>query len=170
MQPRRVYEYLALSRRRVLDRTRTLDSEQYFREFPIGYGTLAGTLTHIMISEWYYVERILGRDVPTYEQWPIQAERPPAFAVLEPAWAEQAAATQAAIESVRDWNAALQYHVTLDDGRSVVVTTTAGDLFTQLALHETHHRAQAMNILRQLGSPIGEDIDFNALMFDRRVV
>jgi uncharacterized damage-inducible protein DinB len=30
-----------------------------------------------------------------------------------------------------------------------------------------HHRAQAMNILRQLGVAL-EDIDYNALMFQRR--
>jgi uncharacterized damage-inducible protein DinB len=34
-------------------------------------------------------------------------------------------------------------------------------------LHEVHHRAQAMNILRQLGVKLA-DIDYNAMMYTRR--
>lgn len=167
MDPLRIYKYLVLARGRVLDRARPLSPEQYARQFPIGYGTLARTLTHIMASEWYYVKRILGSEVPPWGQWPIQDENPPPFAELEAAWAEQAERTRAALRGVRDWNAPIEYRVTLDDGRPVLVTASASDLFTQLALHEVHHRAQAMNMLRQLGVTL-EDIDFNALMYTRR--
>lgn len=48
-----------------------------------------------------------------------------------------------------------------------IVTASAADIFSQMALHEVHHRAQAMNMLRQLGATM-EDIDFNALMLRRR--
>jgi uncharacterized damage-inducible protein DinB len=45
----------------------------------------------------------------------------------------------------------------------------ASHLFTQLILHEVHHRAQVMNILRELGAGVG-DLDFIAMMFERRAV
>mgnify|MGYP003453290238 CR=1 FL=1 len=41
------------------------------------------------------------------------------------------------------------------------------DLFTQLALHEMHHRAQIMAMLRESGAAILEDLDYNALMYQR---
>lgn len=167
MDPVRIYEYLTLARGRIFDWARPLTPEQHAGEFPIGLGTLGKTLTHIMISEWYYVERMDGRDVPPYEEWPIRMEQPPPLATLEREWLAQATRTRAALRAPRDWQAALEYHVTDDDGHPMIVTTCAADIFTQLALHETHHRAQAMNMLRQLGVAL-EDIDFNALMYQRR--
>ena len=37
-------------------------------------------------------------------------------------------------------------------------------------LHEAHHRAQALNMLRRLGVTIEGEIDFNATMYERRFV
>jgi uncharacterized damage-inducible protein DinB len=167
MDPLRTYDYLTRARQRIFDWTRPLSAEQYAREFPIGRATLARTLTHIMISEWYYVRRMEGRDVPSYEQWPIREEQPPPFASLEAEWNEQAGRTRAALGAVRDWNAELEYCVTTDEGRRDIVNATPAEIFTQLVLHEVHHRAQAMNMLRRLGVP-AEDIDFNTLMYRRR--
>ncbi|MCZ6653336.1 MAG: DinB family protein [Planctomycetota bacterium] len=160
MEPLKTYDYLTLARQRIFERVRPLDAEQYAHEFPIGHETLGRTLTHIMISEWYYVQRIRGRDVPPYKQWPIQEENPPPFAAIEAAWIEQADHTRAALSAVRDWSVDLKYRVTGDDDRPEIVAASAADIFTQLVLHEVHHRAQAMNMLRHLGVAV-EDLDFN---------
>ncbi len=172
MEPLKIYDYLTLARGKVFDRVRPLSAEQYAQRFPIGLGTLGRTLTHIMICEWFYIQRLLEREVPPYNRWPIQDENPPPFAVLEPTWAEQAKQTRAALAAVRDWHSAIEYRSMSNDEnakelRPVIVTASPADLFTQLALHEVHHRAQALNILRQFGTAVG-DIDFNALMYQRR--
>lgn len=167
MQPLRTYDYLTLARRRIFDRVRPLSAEQYAAEFPIGLGSLGRTLTHIMICEWMYVRRMQELDVPPYEQWEFQDEKPPAFAVLEAAWSEQAKRTRQALSGVRDWDRELEYRATPNDGKPIIVTASPADIFTQMALHEVHHRAQAMNMLRRLGVA-AEDIDFNALMHKRR--
>lgn len=169
MNPLRVYDYLELSRRHVLDAIRMIGPDDYLRPFAIGPGSLGAILTHIMISEWYYIERLEGRDVPPYAEWSIQSENPPAFGALERAWSDQAIRTREALKAVADWSARVEYEVTDDDNRRLHVTTDAADLFQQLALHEVHHRTQALNILRQLGVTLG-DIDYNALMYTRRVV
>lgn len=168
MDPLRTYDYLTLVRRRMFDVIRPLNESAHSREFPIGPGTLGRTLTHIMISEWYYIARLERRDVPPYAAWPIRAEAPPVFEELEAEWSRQAAATRAALAAVRNWNEVFEYRVTDDDGREVIVTATPADLFTQLALHEMHHRAQALNMLRQLGVVFEGDLDFNAIMMKRR--
>ena len=70
---------------------------------------------------------------------------------------------------MRDWGERVEHRVTDDDKREDIVTATPADLFTQLSLHETHHRAQALNMLKHLGVTFG-DLDFNALMPGRRKV
>ena len=169
MDPIKTYDYLTLARRRIFDWVRPLNGEEYAREFPVGLKTLARTLTHIMTSEWYYVQRLQGLAVPPYDQWPIQDEKPPAFDALESAWEEQTGRTRAALSAVRDWHTELEYRFTGDDGRQSLVSASRADIFTQLALHEVHHRAQAIAMLRQLGVAI-DDIDFNTLMYKRREV
>ena len=157
----KIYDYLTRTRQRVFDKVRPLSAEQYAREFPIGLETLGQTLTHIMISEWYYVQRMQEREVPPYEQWFFKQEQPPPFATLEAAWTKQADDTRAALAGARDWEAPIEYVVTTDEGRREIVTTSASDLLTQLAFHEVHHRAQVVNMLRRLGVP-ADDLDFNA--------
>ena len=166
MDPLKIYDYLALSRQRIFDAVRPLSAEQYSQPFPIGLETLGRTLTHIMICEWTYVLRIERRPVPPYEQFPFQDESPPPFATLEPAWTEQAGRTRAVLQSLRDWDEEIEYQA-MWGNPPPIVTASAADIFTQLALHEVHHRAQLMNMLRHLNVAL-EDIDFNALMFKRR--
>lgn len=170
MDALRTYDYLAQSRDRIFDAVRMLSPAQCGQRFPFGVRTIAATLTHTMNSEWYYVERLAGRDVPPYSQWPIQDENPPAFDVVERTWRAQAQRTRAALAAETDWSRTITYTAKRDhDGRRVLVAASAGDFFTQLVLHEVHHRAQVMAMLRLLGpsaTPV-EDIDFNALMFRR---
>jgi len=167
MEPLKVYNYLTLSRRKVFDWVRLLPAEDYTREILSGQRTLGQTLTHIMVSEWYYLQRIQGLPVPPYDQWPIKDENPPPFEVVERTWTEQASRARQVLSSVRDWVTDLEYPVTDDDGRPSIVTASPRDIFTQLVLHEVHHRAQVMVLLRRLGVPAA-DIDFNTLMYKRR--
>ncbi len=172
MNPVRTYTYLVLAREKILDWARPLPAEQHARQFPIGLGSLARTLTHIMVCEWFYIRRMQGLDVPPYREWPMQDETPPLFEVIEREWHAQEQRTRAAIEAVEragEWGRAVTCMAQCDDGKRVEISATKGDIFTQPVLHEVHHRAQAMNILRQLGVQL-DDIDYNAMMYTRREV
>ena len=169
MDPLVVYDYLARARQRLFDWIRPLTAEQYTRTLPTWRRTLAHTLTHTMTAEWYYMERLQRHDVPPDDQWPIREEDPPPFAVLEKAWIEQAERTRTALGAVQDWNVDREYRVTLDDGRRQIIQATGTDIFTQLVLHEVHHRTQALNMLRQLGATT-DDLDYNLLTYRRRDV
>lgn len=168
MDPLKTYDYLTLARQRIFDWARPLSPAEYTRTFSIGLGSLARTLTHIMICEYAYVRRIEGVALPPYDQWPIQDEHPPEFAVIERTWTAQALQTRAALSAVKDWSVELEYRIDGDEGPQII-NATKSDIFTQLVLHEVHHRAQAMNILRQLGIA-SQDIDYNTLMYRRRKV
>jgi len=170
MNPLKTYDYLVLARQKILDWSRPLSVEQHAVVFPIGLGTLARTLTHIMICEWFYIQRMQGLAVPPYKDWPIQDETPPRLEEIEKWWHEQEPRTRAAIDAVEragEWSTVITYMTQRDDGRRVEISATKGDIFTQLVLHEVHHRAQVMNILRQLGVKL-DDIDYNAMMYTRR--
>jgi uncharacterized damage-inducible protein DinB len=170
MDAPRTYDYLLKSRERVFAAVRPLTPEQYARPFPFGLKTIGTTLTHIMISEWYYIERIAGRTVPPYEEWTVKEETPPVLDALEPTWREQGSRVRGVIAAERDWARRITWLSFPDErGRRFNITASAGDFFTQLVLHEVHHRSQVMVMLRELGRPL-EDLDFNALMFERQPV
>lgn len=162
----KTYDYLAAARGRVFDRARTLTPRQHAQAFPIGPGSLLRTFAHVLGAEWYYVQRLTEAELPPRGRWPIDDENPPALPVVEAIWFEQAARTRAAFQGVTDWQAEVRYEVDAEDagrGRRRV-TATVSDIFTQLVLHEVHHRAQAMNMLRHLGAPV-DDLDFNAMCY-----
>ncbi|HYD01300.1 MAG TPA: DinB family protein [Phycisphaerales bacterium] len=170
MDPHRIYEYLTLARARVFDRVATLSAAQQAHVFPIGLGSLGATLTHTMMAEWFYIRRMARAAVPAYKEWPHRYEAPPGFEVIRPFWEELAGETRRVMREVRDWEAPISYVAMLDDGEAGparTITATAADIFTQLATHEVHHRAQAMMMLRQLGAPV-EDLDFSAMTYARR--
>jgi uncharacterized damage-inducible protein DinB len=167
MNPAKAYDYLMKTRAVLLDAMRGLPPTDYNRSFEIGMGRFDITLTHIWISEWYYVERMQQHDVPAYSDWPVQYEKPPEFGVIEKSWRKQAEATRKFITVPHDWDAEFTYTTAAEPGEArQIVTVTIADLFTQLAFHEVHHRAQLMAMLRQCGKSLG-DIDFNMIMYKR---
>lgn len=168
MEPIRTYDYLTLARARLFDWVRPLGDDQYRAEHPIGLGSLARTLHHMFAAEWLYMERIRGcmdsiGAVPPEHDPDVSTEDALGFARLEPAWVAQSAETRRGLDAVTDW-ATPRVYTTTWDGRPYAYRASAGDIFAQIALHEVHHRAQAMHMLRRLGVETG-DIDYNALMW-----
>lgn len=166
MDPVKTYDYLERARRKVLDWARPLTHEQFTQQFPFGLHTLSNTLAHIAGAEWGYWRRLTGQPAPTREEWIIDDEALPPFAEVETVWMRQAARTRSAIAEMADWEKEFEYRTTVD-GRPIIVTVSPEDIFTQLVLHEVHHRAQAMAMLRQFGIA-SQDLDYNYMTYKRR--
>lgn len=170
MDPLHLYEYLALARVRVLDAAAGLTPEQQVQVFPVGLGTINATLTHTVMAEWFYIRRIAGLEVPAYRTWPHRYEEPPSLEVVRAFWDRQAAETRRVIAGERDWGRRISYLALLDEGEAGparTITASPAEIFTQLALHEVHHRSQVMGMLRQLGAPV-QDVDFSAMTYARQ--
>ncbi len=163
----RTYDYLTQARAKLFDWVRPLTQEQYTQEFPFAHRTLQATMLEMATAEWLYGRRLIGESVPPREQWPFSKDRQPTFAHLEQAWAAQAPETRRILSEISDWNAAVEYRATRADRTVVVVNATTGDIATQMCLHEVHHRAQAMAMLRQLGVA-AQNLDYSLFMFRRR--
>lgn len=178
MNPVRIYDYLVKARDKVFDAVRPLAPEHWLRDFPIGLRTLGSTLTHVMIVEWSYVQRMQNIPLPPYDQWPIQDEKPPAFDVIERTWREQATQTRRVVESLYSdpdgrggWMREFEYISQSREGRRTAIIVSPADLFTQLLVHEVHHRSQVMAMVRMSGAAGGqplENLDFGYFMFSRR--
>jgi len=164
-----VYDVLTQARERLFDWVRPLSQEQYTREFPFGFRTLRATLIETARTELFYRMRLRGEPLPPPppipETFPISETNQPTFADLERAWTEQSKGTRAALAETTDWNTLMRRRV-LEDGKVVVYTLSKGEIATQMLLHEVHHRAQAMAMLRQLGVP-AQDLDYAGFVVRR---
>lgn len=161
LHPREIYDYLVEARARVLGRVGQLTVRQYATPFPFGRRTIRETLYHVVETEWYY-NRLLRRERVVGD--PFRPLRETSFPPLAKAWARQSEETRQTLAGVSDWGAPVESHWT---GLKWIhgLRTTAGGVATQLLLHEVHHRAQVMVMLRRLGKPI-QRIDFNLLTWD----
>ncbi|MDR7554446.1 MAG: DinB family protein [Armatimonadota bacterium] len=167
MDPVRIYDYLTQARARLFDWVRPLGQEQYTREFPFGMKSLRATLVEMARGEWAYGHRLRGEPLPPPDQWPVREDRLPAFADLERFWTEMAPRTRALLAGITDWATEVTYQFARPGQPVVWITATKADLVTQMLLHEVHHRAQAMAMLRQLGVA-AQNLDYSAFMFRRR--
>lgn len=163
LSPAHLYEYLVKARAKLLDWARPLTLEQYTKAFPFGLKTLRDTLVEIPQAEWTYVERLRGEDVPAWEERPFARFYKTDFAPLDRAWREQAEETRSTLREISDWARAVEYVANEDP--PVRIRTTTGGIASQLVIHEVHHRAQAMAMLRQLGVA-AQDLDYSTMMYE----
>ena len=124
----------------------TLSDEQLDREFEIGLGRLRRTLLHIRDAErWWHDNWTLG---PGADENKLPETTP--MRELRALYVESAAQRNAYIERLSDEDL---LRVVLADARSDLrLSFRLGESLLQLCGHGTHHRAQVLNMLRQLGA------------------
>ncbi len=129
----------------VLTAAAGFSDEQLDRAFEMGLGSLRRTLLHILGAEqWWRTNWLVGPGQPFPD---AGAKR--SLAEIRAALGEatqRRAADFAAIDS-----AALAQIVTAQPRPDVTRRFPLGVVLTQLCTHGTHHRAQAINMVRRLG-------------------
>jgi len=159
------YDVLCQAREKLFDWIRPLSQAQYTQSFPFGLHTLRTTLVEIAGTERWLAMRIREEPFPVpfdWDEWPISERACPAFADLEAAWRAQMPQTRATLAAISEPERIVENRIV---GRRRVATyrATQGDIAMQLLMHEVHHRAQAMAMLRQLGVE-AQDIDYLAFV------
>lgn len=170
MDPIAVYNTLRRARGKLFEWLRPLPDADYRREFPLGMKRLSATLPHMMLAEWAYAWRMEKGTKVDWSQAAIARDAEPAFAEVERLWTEQAERTLQVIEACRagttpsgGWGTIHETRHPID-GKTMVVRAAASDIFMQLFSHETHHRAQAMSMLRMLGVA-AQDLDYSLMTY-----
>lgn len=135
---------------RILAAAVRVPSDGLDRPFEMGMGSLRRTLIHILAGESVWVRRWQGlHNTP----WPDESVRHnPADIGRE----------IAGVRAERDnflraqTPGTLAREITYRDSKGSYFSATLGDMMMQMCLHSTHHRAQAVNMLRQLGAEAPE--------------
>jgi len=165
----RVYDVHTKARLKLFDWIRPLSQEQYTREFPFAHRTLRATMIELAMTELWLAMRLREDPMPRpfrWEQMPINETVHDTFPKLEATWREQAPRTRATLAGITDWDSVVRT-VLIGTRRARTLTAAKRDIATQLLLHEVHHRAQAMAMLRHLGIA-AEDLDYIYFVQDER--
>jgi uncharacterized damage-inducible protein DinB len=140
----------------LIERCRSLSVEQFTRQFAIGPGSLHDTLRHVVGAMYRWSDRIADRPFQSKLETPDRT------------WTcdELLTALAAASTDLNDAVARVVKEDRLDElmeltvpGYSEVFRFTRGTAIVHIATHGVHHRAQALNMLRQLGETDLPDVD-----------
>ncbi|MGB6876031.1 MAG: DinB family protein [Candidatus Acidiferrales bacterium] len=147
----RLYAYNSWANHRVLDACAPLSAAQFTQNVISSFPTVRDTLAHIMLAEWLWLERWLGRS-PGFPSGDF-----PDLASIRTRWQK--------IET--DLNAFIQKLPATDLDRVVEYKNTKGNAFSNpmwqmlqhLVNHGTYHRGQITTMIRQLGAtPLTTDL------------
>jgi uncharacterized damage-inducible protein DinB len=169
MEYAHVYDVLTQARERLFGWVRPLSQEKYAQRFPFGLGTLRATLVEIAAVELMYGMRLRAEPLPVTPglpaDFPISETKQPTFNDLERVWTVQTKRTRETLAAIDDWAQTVSRR--LEQGDKVIISTASkADIATQMLMHEVHHRAQAMAMLRQLGVE-AQDLDYISFVVRR---
>jgi uncharacterized damage-inducible protein DinB len=140
--------YTLWADRQVLYSVRQVGAEDLTRDAGISFGSILGTLAHILGAERMWLSRFSGTPldrVPSIEDFPT-------LLAWIAGWEETAAGLEAFLAGLSDEQLAA----------AVTWTNTRGETFTRplwqpvmhLVNHSTYHRGQIVSLLRQMGYPV----------------
>jgi uncharacterized damage-inducible protein DinB len=140
-----------------------LTDEQYHRKFEVGLSSLHDTLCHMVSTMRRWTDRLAQRTprpillaIPEYPHLGGDTRpRPPAelLSLLDAAESDLADVADAI---AREHRLATIVEVSWpgSDGVTKTHRFTRGAVITHVTTHGYHHRAQCLNMLRQLGAPV----------------
>jgi uncharacterized damage-inducible protein DinB len=134
----------------VLEAAKELSDESLDASFSMGPGTLRKTLLHIWAGEATWLNRGKGEaEAP----WPSESEPVPVLEIAR--WMNDVKRDR---DSFMDGleNSALTNVQQYRDSKGERFEATLGDMLLQGCIHSTHHRAQAVNMLRNVDAGLVE--------------
>lgn len=143
-----LYEYACWANARVLTAAEALADEDWRRPLGHSFGSVHGTMVHVLSSEILWLARWQGQS-PSGRA--VDTDRLPTVAALRAHWATTSRAMRAFVANVTEdrWQQEIRY--TTLDGRPVGYPLW--QMYLQVINHGTHHRAEAATMLTDLGVP-----------------
>ncbi len=141
-QTRQLLLYTIWADRTCLDAARGIDPEALTRDAGVSFGSLLGTLSHILGSQRRWLARFTGQ----------QASGDPTFPDLESlaaGWSETAAELEFFLASLTEEQLAAE--ITWVDTEGPVYTRPLWQPVCHMVNHSTYHRGQVVSLMRQLG-------------------
>jgi len=156
---RPLFEHSDLINGKILDASSGLTDPQLDLPIDMGRGTLRKTLMHIYVGEYVWLQRWTGVVEQTWSNESEIISVDQLHEMFNALWPRR-----------ETFLATLDYEKLVDqqtyrDSRGSLFRSPLHDMLLQGILHSTHHRAQAVNMIRRLGGPVVE-VDY---MYARRV-
>lgn len=145
-----LFEYSDFANATLLRASEALTDAQLDTPFDMGMGTLRKTLKHILDGESVWLARWKG-EVET--PWPPY-ETMMTIAALREDFATTSRSRGAFFATLTDADLARVQRYR--DSKGSLFSAMLGDMVIQGFVHSTHHRAQAVNMLRRLGAGLVE--------------
>jgi uncharacterized damage-inducible protein DinB len=140
-QTRQLLLYTLWADRVCLDAVRAVAPEALARDAGVSFGSVLGTLSHILSSQRRWLARFVGQSVPEPVSFPD-------LDALAAAWAETSAELEAFLASLTGEQLAAE--VTWTPGPEAV-TRPLWEPVLHMVNHSTYHRGQVASLMRQLG-------------------
>jgi uncharacterized damage-inducible protein DinB len=139
-----LFDYNAWANRRIFEALARLPAEQYSRDLKSSFGSIHGTLCHIVWAEQLWLHRWLGKAPPSTPQGRDLAGLAEARARWEAVDAERAGFLGGVTEP------RLRDGVTIQPTSGGAYTHTFRQMFLHAVDHSSYHRGQIVTMLRQL--------------------
>lgn len=136
------------ARTNLLNAARPLSDAQLDRSFEMGLETFRKTFHHLWAAERVWLDRWLGHAKPKF----VEFEPGVSLKTLEQRF--NTAATERDDWLKKQSPSALGEQLTFTNSRGETFTHSYWDMLLHVCTHGVHHRAQAQNMLRQLGQPV----------------
>jgi uncharacterized damage-inducible protein DinB len=147
-----LYAYEDWARRRVLEAASRLTPEQLTRDVGGSFGSVLGTLAHILYADWIWLSRWQGVSPTSWpEEWQIADLRS-----LAAHWRRVAQDRDVLVAGLRE--ADLDRVVEYRNTRGEEMRSTMSEMLRHVVNHATYHRGQVSDRIRMVGGePLGTD-------------
>lgn len=142
-QTRQLLLFTLWADRVLLDAARGVSPEHLTRDAGVSFGSMLGTLSHVLGSQRRWLARFTGQEGTAGD---------PAFADLEglaAGWSETASQLEFFLASLTEEQLAAE--VTWVDTEGPVYTRPLWQPVCHMVNHSTYHRGQVVSLMRQLG-------------------
>ncbi|HEV2854334.1 MAG TPA: DinB family protein [Thermoanaerobaculia bacterium] len=142
-QTRQLLLYTLWADRVLLDAARGVSPEHLTRDAGVSFGSMLGTLSHVLGSQRRWLARFVGQD---------SAISDPAFPNAEglaAGWSETASQLEFFLASLTEDQLAAE--ITWTNDRGEVITRPLWQPVFHMVNHSTYHRGQVVSLMRQMG-------------------
>ena len=141
-QTRQLLLYTIWANRVCLEAAGNVSQEALTRDAGVSFGSLLGTLSHILRSQRRWLARFTGQALPDPVDFPD-------FEALAAGWLDTAAQLEFFLASLTEDQLAAE--ITWEDTEIGTVTRPLWQPVSHMVNHSTYHRGQVASLLRQLG-------------------
>lgn len=145
-----LYYYNSWANAKILFTAENLSNEQFVAPGQVGYGSLRGTLVHILSTEWSWRLCWQGKAPTTM----LREEDFPTLRVLRMRWSKEERQMQTFLATLsnEDVQRMVQYTTSHGEKRAAPLW----QIMTHVVNHGTQHRSEAAAIESTLGYPPGD--------------